>query len=183
MPRALFALAFAAALSGCAHLAPMPSGEPSPGGFELSGRVAVRYSGESATGRVQWRHADSTDDLLITNPLGQGVARITRAGEQFELETSDGHRYSAPDAESLTAQVLGWSLPLHGLPQWVRAQPLPGDPAEIQRDSADRVASLSQDGWHIDYEAYAGERPSRLTLARPDLEIRLVIESWQAGDL
>lgn len=159
----------------------MPTGTPSPGGFELSGRFAVRYGTQSATGGVQWRHSEAADDLLITNPLGQGVARITRAGQEFELETSQGERHQAPDAESLTQQVLGWSLPLHGLPQWVLARALPGEPAEVARADDGRVSSLSQDGWHIDYDAYAGDRPSRLTLAREDLKIRLVIESWQGG--
>ncbi len=179
MRRAFVALAFAAGLSGCAQLAPMPSGEPSPGGFELSGRFAVRYANESATGAVQWRHSQAADDLLITNPLGQGVARITRSGQEFELETSQGERYHAPDAESLTQQVLGWSLPLHGLPDWVLARPLPGEPAEVARSDNGRVTSLSQDGWRIDYDDYSGERPSRLTLSRTDLRIRLVIESWR----
>jgi outer membrane lipoprotein LolB len=168
-------------MMGCAQLTPMPSSEPAPGGFELSGRVAVRYGQESATGAVQWRHSEAADDLLITNPLGQGVARITRQGKDFELETTDGRRYRAPDPESLTAQVLGWSLPLRGLPQWVRGRPLAGDPAGIVRDSEQRIAQLRQDDWRIDYEAYAGERPSRMTLSRPDLQIRLLIESWRSG--
>ncbi len=159
----------------------MPGGTPSPGGFELAGRFAVRYGSESATGGVQWRHSEAADDLLITNPLGQGVARITRASEEFELETAQGERYRAPDAESLTQQVLGWSLPLHGLPQWVLARPLPGEPAEVGRSGDGRVTSLSQDGWHIEYDQYAGDRPSRVTLARDELQIRLVIESWQGG--
>ncbi len=159
----------------------MPTGAPSAGGFDLAARFAVRYGSESATGGVQWRHSDAADDLLITNPLGQGVARITRSGEQFELETSNGERHQAPDAESLTQQVLGWSLPLRGLPQWVLARPRAGEPAEIARGDDGRVKSLNQDGWQIDYEQYAGDRPSRLNLAREDLRIRLVIESWQGG--
>ena len=159
----------------------MPTGVPSAGGFDLSARFAVRHGSESATGGVQWRHSETADDLLITNPLGQGVARITRSGAEFELETSNGERYRAPDAETLTQQVLGWSLPLRGLPQWVLARPLPGEPAEIARGDDGRVKSLNQDGWQIDYEQYAGEHPSRVNLAREDLRIRLVIESWQGG--
>jgi outer membrane lipoprotein LolB len=175
------ALAVVAAVAGCAQLAPMPSGSPETGGFELSGRVAVRYGQESATGRVQWRHGEASDDLLITNPLGQGVARLTRARGEVELRTSEGREYRAGDAEALTQKVLGWRLPLEGLPQWVRAQPRPGRPAEVERDPSQRVTVMRQDDWRIDYEDYAGERPSRMRLSRPDLEIRLIIESWQAS--
>ncbi len=159
----------------------MPAGAPAAGGFDLTGRFAVRYGTDSATGGMQWRHSEANDDLLITSPLGQGVARLTRSGGEFELETSNGERYQASDPESLTRQVLGWSLPLRGLPQWVLAKPLPGEPAEVARGDDGRVKSLSQNGWQIDYEQYAGDRPSRVNLARQDLKIRLVIESWQGG--
>jgi outer membrane lipoprotein LolB len=181
---AALAAVLAAVLTGlaaCAALGPMPVGDPETGGFELSGRVAVRYGRESATGRVQWRHGAASDDLLITNPLGQGVARLTRGRGEVELRTSEGREYRAHDAETLTETVLGWRLPLDGLPQWVRAEPRPGRPVEVERDASQRVKVMRQDDWRIDYEAYAGDRPSRLRLSRPDLEIRLVIESWQAS--
>src|SRR5438128_1585253 len=104
MKRAFFATLFfaAAVLSGCSQLAPIPEGGPTAGGFELTGRVAVRYGKESATGRVQWRHDDGSDDLLITNPLGQGVARLTRSGPEVQLQTNDGRTFREPDAETLT---------------------------------------------------------------------------------
>jgi outer membrane lipoprotein LolB len=179
--KALALASVLAAVAACAALGPMPAGDPESGGFELSGRVAVRYGQESATGRVQWRHGAASDDLLITNPLGQGVARLTRARGEVELHTSYGREARAHDAETLTEKVLGWRLPLDGLPQWVRAEPRPGRPVEVERDASQRVKVMRQDDWRIDYEEYAGERPSRLRLSRPDLEIRLVIESWQAS--
>jgi outer membrane lipoprotein LolB len=181
LKRALPAAAIAAILWGCAQLTPMPSGGPEAGGFELSGRVAIRYGEESATGRVQWRHSEDSDDLLLTNPLGQGVARVTRSGNQVELENSDGRKHLAADAESLTEEVLGWRLPLKGLPDWVRGRPRPGSPAAVVRDAQQRVAELRQDGWRVEYEEYAEERPARLRLTRPDMEMRLVIDSWQAS--
>jgi outer membrane lipoprotein LolB len=158
----------------------MPEGSLGADAFELSGRVAVRYGNESATGRVQWRHTRDADDLLITNPLGQGVARLTRAGGGYELQTSQGD-YHAPDAESLTERVLGWRLPLEGLPRWLRTEARPGSDASISKGSDDRVRELTQDGWRIEFEDYSGGHPSRVRLTRPDLELRLVVDSWQEG--
>ena len=178
MRRALTAtLLCAALLAGCAQL---PREEPAAGGFELSGRVAVRYGQESATGRVQWRHDVANDDLLITTPLGQGVARIVRAADGVRLETSEGRTYRAPDAESLTQQVLGWRLPLEGLPDWIRARQRPGSPADIQPGEGGRPYTLRQDGWQVEYEEYAGSRPARMRLTHPNVEIRLVVESMTA---
>lgn len=175
--RALAALSWVAFLAGCAQLPPLAPGSGTAGGFEMAGRVAVRYGQESATARVQWRHSDASDDLLITNPLGQGVARIVRDDGQVRLETSDGRTFRAPDAESLTEQVLGWRLPLQGLPDWMRARPRAGAPAEVQPGEGAKPFSLRQDGWQVEYEEYAGNRPARMRLSHPGVEIRLAVES------
>jgi outer membrane lipoprotein LolB len=167
----------AALLSACAALPPRLQDQVPA--FELTGRVAVRYGAEAASGRAEWRHSPAADDLVISTPLGQGIAELTRRGDVFALVTSDGKRHTASDAESLTESVLGWRLPLAGLPEWVRAQPLAGVPAEVQRADG-RVARIAQSGWTIEYLEY-GENglPRRLRLQREALDIRLVIEEWR----
>src|SRR6267378_7179883 len=126
------ALGFAAAavLGACASLP--EAGRPLPGGFELSGRVAVRHGKDVASGRIFWRHSNDADELLITSPLGQGIARLDRNGDQFRLVTGDRKEYRADNAEDLTEQALGWRLPLAGLSDWVQARPNPDRPAEVR---------------------------------------------------
>jgi outer membrane lipoprotein LolB len=172
------ALAFAAALGlgACATLE-KPSVPPGAGGFELKGRVAVRYGSDGASGNLAWRHSEDSDELLITSFLGQGVARIRRSGGEVEL-FAQGKEHRAPDAESLTQEVLGWRLPLRGLPDWVQGRPAPGNASDIRRDGAERVVAFVQEGWKVEYQAFEGERPSRLRLSRPDLEIRLIVDQW-----
>jgi outer membrane lipoprotein LolB len=170
------ALAFAAAavLGACASLP--EAGRPLPGGFELSGRVAVRYGKDAASGRVFWRHASDTDELLITSPIGQGIARISRERDQFRLVTGDNKEYRAPDAESLTEQALGWRLPLAGLSDWVQARASPGRPVEMRDE--DQGLELRQDGWRVAYEEFRGGKPYRMRLTREDLEIHLIVDRW-----
>ena len=172
-----FAPGFAAAtlLAACVAL-PEPS-PPPPGGFELSGRVAIHHTNEAASGRIFWRHSDDADELLITSPLGQGIARINRERDEYRLVTGDNRLYRAADAESLTEQALGWRLPLAGLPDWVRGRASPGRPAEL-RPGAGGSLELMQDGWHVAYEEFRGGRPFRLRISREDLEIRLVVDRW-----
>lgn len=176
--RRLAAAALAAGLvSACASLPPPQSAGKHT--FEISGRVAVRYGGESATGRAEWRHSPDADDMVISNPLGQGIAELTRRSGEYTLVTADGKRHSARDAESLTEEVLGWRLPLGGLPDWVQARPRPGEPAQTTLEGT-RLATLTQAGWRIEYLEY-GENglPRRLKLTRDTLDIRLVIEEWR----
>jgi outer membrane lipoprotein LolB len=166
----------ALALAACAAL-PKPSAPVSEGGFELQGRVAVRYGSDGASGNVAWRHSPESDEMLITSFIGQGIARIRRSGGEVQL-FADGKEHRAPDAETLTERVLGWRLPLTGLPDWVQGRPAPGGVEDVRRDAAGRVVGFVQDQWKIEYQAFDGERPSRLRLSRPNLEIRLIVDQW-----
>lgn len=165
------------AVAACAGLTPRTGRGPVE--FELSGRIAVRYANDASSGNIAWRHAAGDDEMLITSPLGQGVARIVRSDGVVTLTTSDGHEYRAGDAETLTEQVLGYRLPLAGLADWVRGRAAPG-PAEETRDAEGRLDVLRQDGWRVEYLAYAsdGALPSRLRLLYPGLELRLAIGEW-----
>jgi outer membrane lipoprotein LolB len=172
-----FAPAFAAAalLGACATLP--EAGRPLPGGFELTGRVAVRHGKDAASGKIFWRHSDDSDELLITSPVGQGIARLNRKGDQFRLVTGDRKEYRADNAEDLTEQALGWRLPLDGLSDWVQARASPGRPAEVRGD-VDKGLELRQDGWHVAYEEFREGRPFRLRLSREGIEIRLIVDQW-----
>lgn len=178
--RHLFPVVLLVLLGACASFSEDESAPPAEG-FILKGRVAVRYGEEAASGRVHWRHGAKEDVLLLSNPVGQGVAELRGEPNDYRLRTADGREFSAPDPEALTEQTLGWRLPLQGLPEWVRGRALKDVPAEEKKDGA-RLTELQQLGWQIDYLAW-DERglPQRLRLRRADLDIRLAIEEWQFG--
>ncbi len=169
-------------LAGCASIAEQPvTANPVGEAFELSGRVSVKYSTEAVSGKISWQHDAASDDLLISTPLGQGVARILRRDAVVSLTTSDQKLYQASDVEGLTEQVLGWRLPLAGLPDWVRGRAAAGAPVQTRVDGAQRLAELRQSGWLVEFLEYdaAGGLPKRLRLTRADVEIRLVIDEWR----
>ena len=173
-------LLLAAATCIAAACTTLPRTTVAPDGFALAGRVAVRNGDEAASARVDWRHASAADDLLVSTPLGAGIAEITRRENVYTLVTAQGERFSANDPERLTEQALGWALPLAGLPDWVQGRPQPGVPAETRYDG-DRLAELRQLGWTIEYTGYdeASRRPKRLRITRGSLDIRLAIDEWQ----
>ncbi|HKX37730.1 MAG TPA: lipoprotein insertase outer membrane protein LolB [Burkholderiales bacterium] len=172
------AAALAALVIGaCASLEPRaPEG---PLEFDLAGRLAARYNGESFTGNLSWQHGRGGDEVLISSPLGQGVARIVREQGEVVLTTAKREEYRAADAESLTEKVLGFRLPLSGLADWVRARPSAGHAFHVERSPEGRVRSLQQRGWRIEYLRYDGERPALLQLSYPGIELRLAITQWK----
>jgi outer membrane lipoprotein LolB len=178
MRSALFSLCLL--LAGCATIEPQPS-VPIGEAFFLSGRVSVKYGAEAASGRITWQHDAVSDELLFSAPFGQGVARIVWRDAVASLTTSDQKLYQAGDVETLTEQVLGWRLPLAGLPDWVRGRAAAGAPAQTRLDASQRLAELRQSGWLVEFLDYAGESglPSRLRLSRQEVELRLVIDEWR----
>ncbi len=146
--------------------------------FELTGRIAMKYRDEAASGNIAWRHSARDDELLLTSPLGQGLARIVRTGEETTLTTQDGREFRAANAELLTEQALGFRIPLAGLADWVRARPAPG-PSVTRNDAGGRLAQVEQFGWKVEYVEYAGTLPSRLNLSYPGVQLRLSISDWK----
>ena len=167
-----------ALLTGCASLPESLDAGPLREGFELVGRLAVRHGNEGMSGRIEWRHGRDFDDMLVTSVLGQGIARITRREGSVELVTADQAKYKATEAEALTEKVLGWRLPLAGMPDWVQGRADPAFPARLPRDTRARLSELDQNGWRIQYQEYEGTRPVRLRMSRENLEVRLIIDEW-----
>jgi outer membrane lipoprotein LolB len=147
--------------------------------FELSARLAARYGKEAFSGNLAWRHASTSDEMLITSALGAGVAEIMRNGDSVVLKTAEAREYRAADPEALTEEVLGFRLPLGGLADWVRARPSDPQAAKLEYGPDGRLRTLEERGWKIEYLEYQDKLPSRLRLTYPDIELRLAISQWK----
>lgn len=172
-------------LVGCAGVPTVPVSviEPVSSNWTLQGRIAVQSDEHNLSGQLFWRHRADRDEVLMSSPLGQGGVRIVRDAEGVALEVPNRPTQRAPDIESLTREVLGYALPVAGLVWWIQARPDPEGAFEATYDIKGRIAQLRQNGWVITFIQYAADapaRPRRLAVARDGLEIRLVVDSWQA---
>ena len=174
MKRAVWLMALLACACTTAELRPPGAAE-----FDLAGRIAARHANDAFTGNLTWRHAQSGDEMLISTPLGQGVARIVREGEKVQLTTADGKQYTAPDAESLTERTLGFRLPLEGLADWVQGRPSADTPARLDKAPDGKLRTLEQRGWKVEYLGYEANRPSLMRLAYQGVDLRLAITQWK----
>lgn len=175
-------------LSGCAQTPPKGVEQPqtSPSRFQIEGRVSVKTGEQSFSGGIRWKHDPDHDEILLSSPLGQGVAELRQEGGQVTLKNAEGRVYVAANGEELLAALLGVRLPLDGMVHWLAAQPRPGSLYELERNGEGRVARLTQDGWRLEYGRYEIHDgrwlPGRIFARRGDeaLEFRLVVDSWQA---
>lgn len=187
------ALALVGLLGGCATLP-----EPDPADrdawaarqsalaaladWQVSGRIGVVSGQDGWHANFQWAQRGSDYRIDLIGPLGQGRVVIQGDARETRVQTQDGRQWTAPDAEALLERSLGVRLPVNGLRYWARGLPGPGPTPTLQTDAEGRLTRLEQNGWIIEYPAYAPvvalDLPARIIARRPDLSIRLVIEQW-----
>lgn len=171
-------------LAGCATQPAqvLPASNVSIGAFSLNGRVAYKIDERGNKATVRWRHSATRDSLKLFSVLGTVVGEIEADSGGATLTTADKKAYRSNDVQSLTRQVLGWDLPLSGLRYWVIGRIDPAWPVQEQvRDDKDRLKSLTQNDWRIDYVEYFGESalPARLSLVYDRLRLRLIVDRWE----
>jgi outer membrane lipoprotein LolB len=143
------ALLAALLMGACASV---PPGAPSVGGETLSGRLAVRVEGsdgaaprsENATFELQGSARAGRLDL--STPLGSILAQARWAPGSVVLATPQGER-SFADLDALTREVLGESVPVVALFDWLRGRPWPGAPST--ESVAPAEAGFAQLGWAV----------------------------------
>ena len=153
--------------------------------FDLVGRAFVTYTGGAVTPNVRWEHGAEHDEIWLMTPTGQTLAHIVDMPGGAVLTRADQQQYRARDAEALTRQALGWTLPLGLLQHWVRGVPAPGVASTgVQYDAAKRVSAFAQNGWHVRlvYNEAGAEHAGlvrRIDLRDGANEIRFVIDTWR----
>jgi outer membrane lipoprotein LolB len=176
-------------LSACAALAPQPAGTPvalAPvlPAFAAAGRISVRHGSDALTANFRWRHAVDRDEIDLASPLGQTIARLAGTPDGVELRTADGRVTTDSDWRALTARSLAWPLPVDGLVYWIQGAPHARTPFAVEPATDGLPGLLRQDGWSILYQSFVadpggGSRPTRMVLTYSDVELRLVVDSWQ----
>lgn len=176
-----FIFLLAVLLGGCTTLSSTVQtarpDQPELGQFALNGRISINHRGERRSAGLRWTHLERSDEILLLAPLGQTAARVYQDQGGATLE-SDGKSYRADDVEMLMQQVLDWHLPLEGLHHWVLGLPATGSQAQVERDAEGRLSRMAQDGWEVHYLRYADNLPSRLQLSHEDLQVLLLIDTW-----
>jgi outer membrane lipoprotein LolB len=195
--RAALGLAAAAivALSGCASVKPQgPSTSNAATTVTAQtsrayhGRFAVQYVDQNgqernAYGNFDWQERGDTVTLQLRNPLGQTMAIVTSSPSAATLELPNRQPLTADNVSTLMQNALGFALPVEGLRYWLQPSVAPTSNAKTEKDPQQdtRLKEIQQDGWTIDYIAYADAPATgvkRVNLARtePPLDIKLVLD-------
>jgi outer membrane lipoprotein LolB len=193
LTRRLTLLALAASLAGCAtstaNLSHATVGEYRDT-IDLAGRLSVNYQKEgrpeSLTGSFNWSQRPGRIDVSLASPLGQTIAAISITPEAATLTQAERAPRVARDIDTLSAQALGWQLPVAGLRDWLQGYATDAQGQRFVASPANNSV-FTRDGWRLRFvswhdEGAAHPRPRRIdaehsaTADAEALAIRIVLD-------
>jgi outer membrane lipoprotein LolB len=191
--RRLSLLLLAAALAGCATPTANLSGS-SVGDYrdtiDLTGRLSVNYQKEgrpeSITGNFNWSQRPGRIDVSLASQLGQTIAQITVTPQEATLTQANRPPRIARDIDTLTAQSLGWELPVSGLRDWLQGYAVDAQGKRFAASPANNSV-YTRDGWRLRFVSWQDENAAHpvprgiyaersATGSSDALEIRIAID-------
>jgi len=188
-------LFFAVLLSACSTVEPLPSDDGTPEqhqdslkGFHhwfISGRAAIQNGVESWHVNLLWLQQADDYQIRLFGPFGSGQVQLNGNPARVELLTSADERYMASDADQLLYEKTGVRMPVNELRYWLVGKSSPNGHKEARYDRHGRLTLLQQGEWRVQYKSYTLVNglvlPSKIFAKKDDLDVRLVIDAWQAG--
>jgi outer membrane lipoprotein LolB len=160
--------------------------------WDIRGRVAIYVDDKVHTAGLRWIRKADQIDIVLEAPFGQGVMRIFSRQQNnaniYSLKLPNREPAFGSSPEKLLEQILGWSLPVSGLNDWVKAVAKEDEPYSVEFNLEGFPASIQQRGWKINYLDYAETEnsswslPIKMYLKHERLALKLVVESWQTKE-
>jgi len=136
--------------------------EAAPGVTYWSGRMSVQVLDsppQSTSGSFELSGSPASGELVLLNPLGNIVARVQWSPGQASSQQGTQTR-QASSLDELTQSLLGTSLPIAALFDWLQGKP------------------TAAAGWQADLEAHSeGKILARRIDPRPEASLRIVLDA------
>jgi outer membrane lipoprotein LolB len=150
--------------------------------WQFSGKVLVKTSAGADSASMSWRQSGADLHIEVAGPAGFKQVQLIRQGQQMRI-FRDGEWQTMPATDVALEQLTGWPLPLDLLPWWVRGIPAPTVKPMTFELADERLASLQQAGWSIDYTGYQQVDdlllPAGLRFSAAGVEGKILFKRWQ----
>jgi outer membrane lipoprotein LolB len=158
------------ALAACSSLQPA-----APSAQSINGRLSVRVDSEpprSVTATFELRGTPRAGELDLSTPLGSLMARARWSPDEVVLATPKQEKRYA-DLDALTQAVLGESLPVPALFDWLNGRPWPGAPSATLAGAP----GFEQLGWTVSLAHFGDQGAIEAHRAKePPVTVRARVE-------
>ncbi|WP_425480183.1 lipoprotein insertase outer membrane protein LolB [Xanthomonas cassavae] len=155
--------------------------------WSFQGRVAISKGRDGGSGRIDWQQNGAHYRVQLSAPVTRQSWVLTGDSDTGagRIEGLDGGPRSGPDAEQVLREATGWTIPVNQMADWVRALRIAEAGAQrVDLDAAGRPRTVQQDGWTIDFLAWAPagdgqpELPQRIEAYNGSAKVRLLVDQW-----
>jgi len=158
--------------------------------IELSGRLLVNFEKDGKPDTISvkftWSQTPGAVDAGLLSPTGQTVANINVTRQAATLTQGGQAPRVARDIDSLTAQTLGWPLPVSGMRDWLQGYATAADGKRFAASPANNSVTTA-DGWVLTFVSWQDEQaalpvPKRIDARRAatatagELALRIVLD-------
>jgi outer membrane lipoprotein LolB len=152
--------------------------------YTAQGRIGVVAGADGFNGRLRWIQDGMRSTVSLDGPFGVAGVRIVNDVSGLTLTTPSGEALDSQAAHDEMVRRMGFEPPLSSLRYWIQGVPDPGSPSTESPDAQGYLGSLAQSDWTVTYTAYMqtpdGVLPQKLTVARGNVRVRLIIEAWRS---
>ena len=160
--------------------------------WRYNAKIAIKTDTIKESANLVWSYHDQSNQLRLYGPFGAGAIKLHFDAYGVELVDNKGVVHRGNNAETLIYDLLGWPIPITSLSTWLFGQPDLNTDFRYRIDASNRINTLHQNGWEIEYSGYheyAGQLLPRKIKARKkfglgqqqDVEVILVTKAWQFG--
>ncbi len=141
--------------------------------IELSGHLLVNFEKDGKPDTISvkftWSQTPGAVDASLLSPLGQTVAMIKVTPQAATLTQGEKAPRVAKDIDTLTAQTLGWPLPVSGMRDWLQGYATgAGGKRFAASPATNRVTTA--DGWNLTFVSWQDDQAAQPVPKRIDAE-------------
>ena len=166
-------------LSGCAVAPTAPSADLQ---FAIVGKFGIKQADTGYSANFSWQQFERGYDIEVWGPLGQGRTLLQGNGQRMMVQRGGQIKAQGSPEEVMQAN-LGWSVPIHVLPAWIRGEPDSelGFDAAVYDDQG-RFTAFAQAGWQVNLSQYTARQafatPARIVARRGVKKVTVIVRKY-----
>ena len=153
--------------------------------WEVRGRLGVQTQTTGGSMDLIWKQSGEDYKIRLILPLGSGSYLIQGNQQYADIRYPDGQKKSVRNIDNVFSSILGVSLPVNAIRDWVRGLPARSlSVEEMHWNDQGLLNTVQQSGWAVEMTSYSGGGilwPHDIYLSHSDdenLDIRLLLKQW-----